>query len=101
MLIALVVAVAVPLIFLGLVRWLDLYASGSRKAVVMCLLWGAVAFFLALQVNTAALNFVSLGLLVTLVAPMIEEVLKSLILGYYVRRPDFTYFVDGAIYGFA
>jgi protease PrsW len=44
---------------------------------------------------------VGMGLLVTLVAPMIEEVLKSLILVYAVRRPNFTYFVDGAIYGFA
>jgi hypothetical protein len=42
-----------------------------------------------------------MGPLVTLVAPAIEEVLKSAVLAYEVRRPNFTYFVDGAIYGFA
>ena len=98
---AIVVAVSVPLLFLYLVRWLDLYASGSFQAVVICLLWGTVAFILAFQANAFALRFVGFGLLVTLAAPIIEEILKSLILIYYVSRPDFTYFVDGAIYGFA
>jgi RsiW-degrading membrane proteinase PrsW (M82 family) len=98
---AVIVAVAIPLLFLALVRWLDLYASGSFRTVILCLAWGAVAFFLALQVNTFAVRFVGYTLLLTLVAPIIEEVLKSLALVYLVRRPDFTYFVDGAIYGFA
>jgi hypothetical protein len=35
------------------------------------------------------------------IAPFIEEILKSLILIYLISRIDFTYFVDGAIYGFA
>jgi hypothetical protein len=34
-------------------------------------------------------------------APVAEEILKALILLYLIRRPNFTYFVDGAIYGFA
>jgi RsiW-degrading membrane proteinase PrsW (M82 family) len=101
MVIAVIVAIAVPLIFLFMVRWLDLYASGSLKEVVICLVWGMVAFMLAFQANTFAVGFVGRSLLVTLVAPMIEEMLKSLILIYKVRRPDFTYFVDGAVYGFA
>jgi RsiW-degrading membrane proteinase PrsW (M82 family) len=101
MLLGIIVAVAVPLIFLALVRWLDLYASGSIKGVVVCLGWGIVAFWLALQINTYVVGFVGFTLLVTLVAPIIEEICKSLILVYYVRRSDFTYFVDGAIYGFA
>jgi hypothetical protein len=34
-------------------------------------------------------------------APIIEEILKGLLLWYLVRRPKFTYFVEGAVYGFA
>jgi hypothetical protein len=34
-------------------------------------------------------------------APIIEEILKGLILWYLVSRPRFTYFVEGAVYGFA
>ena len=38
---------------------------------------------------------------VRFVAPIVEEILKALILIYLVRQTHFTYFVDGAIYGFA
>src|SRR5262245_57650937 len=100
MLVAVVVAIAVPLIFLFMVRWLDLYASGSLTTVVICLFWGIIAFFLAFAANTFALGFVGMGMLVMLVAPLIEEMLKPVILVSEVRRPNFTYFVDGAIYGF-
>ncbi len=96
-----IVAVAVPLLFLAVVRWLDLYASGSFKGVLVCLSWGLAAFWLALQINSYVIQFVGYTLLVTFVGPIIEEICKSLILVYYVRRSDFTYFVDGAIYGFA
>lgn len=94
-------AVAVPLAFLLLVRWLDLYASGSLKGVLVCFGWGLVAFLVALEINSFVAEWVGFTLAVTFFAPMIEEVCKSLILVYYVRRSDFTYFVDGAIYGFA
>lgn len=101
MLIAALVAVAVPLAFLALVRWLDLYASGSLRGVLVCFGWGLVAFWLALQINSYVAGIVGFTLTVTVFAPVIEEICKSLILVYYVRRSDFTYFVDGAIYGFA
>ena len=35
------------------------------------------------------------------IAPIEEEIFKGLILLFLVRRKQFTYFVDGAIYGFA
>jgi len=101
MILAIATAIAVPLVFLGLVRWLDLYASGSFRGIMVCVGWGMFAFLLAYQVNTIAVRFVGFGLLMTLVAPVVEEMLKSLGLVHYVRQPDFTYFVDGAIYGFA
>jgi hypothetical protein len=39
--------------------------------------------------------------MIRFVAPIVEEILKAMILIYLVRRENFTYFVDGAIYGFA
>ncbi|MGA2489368.1 MAG: PrsW family intramembrane metalloprotease [Anaerolineales bacterium] len=99
--VGIVTAVAIPLLFLALVRWLDLYASGSFKVVLLCFGWGVVAFMLALQVNTLILGLAGYALTVTFFAPMVEEICKSLILVYATRRRDFTYFVDGAIYGFA
>src|SRR5256885_757242 len=97
------VAVLVPLVLLYLIRQLDLYASGSFAAVAGCFVAGLLAFGGALAVNTALLfsGLVAYSMLPLLVAPVVEELLKSAGLIYYVRRRDFTYFVDGAIYGFA
>ncbi len=101
MIVGVVVAVAVPLLFLALVRWLDLYSSGSFKGVLICFGWGLLSMWLALQVNSYLMTIVGYDLVVTRTGPVVEEILRSLILIYYVRRTDFTYFVDGAIYGFA
>lgn len=84
-------------------RQLDLYASGSFVAVIVCFIGGLLAFGGSFAVNTALLQsgLVSWTLLPILFAPIVEELLKSGALIYYVRRRDFTYFVDGAIYSFA
>lgn len=97
---AIAVAVLIPLTFLFLVRRLDLYASGNFPTVLICMGGGVAAFLAAYVLNNAILPLVGYAVMVTLVAPIVEEILKSLILVYYVRQPDFTYFVDGAIYGF-
>jgi len=109
-LIPVAVSVGVPIAFLWGVRRLDLYASGGFGVVVACSLAGLLAFPLSFALNTSALRLLVTGglaaasalfLVRTTVAPVVEEVCKSLCLAYYVRRPEFTYFVDGAIYGFA
>lgn len=106
------IAILLPLVFLYVIYALDLYSSGSFRTVVICFVWGVVAFGLAYVLNTTIMTSVlqdRLGMyraeamttIVVLVAPIVEEIVKSLILIYFGRRPDFTYFVDGAIYGFA
>jgi RsiW-degrading membrane proteinase PrsW (M82 family) len=105
-------AILLPLLFLYIIYALDLYSSGKFRIVVICFVWGLVAFGIALAVNTAIKNMIledrlhmataqAYALTVVVVAPVVEEIVKSLILIYFGRRPDFTYFVDGAIYGFA
>lgn len=107
-----IIAILLPLLFLYIIRALDLYSSGNFRTVVVCFLWGFIAFGIAFVVNTGIKELVleqglhlsqtnSITLTVILVAPIVEEIVKSLILVYYARRPDFAYFVDGAIYGFA
>ena len=39
-------------------------------------------------------------MVVSLTAPLVEEILKALVLLYFTRQPSFHYFVDGAVYGF-
>jgi len=98
-----VIATLIPLVTLYVIYALDLYKMGAFRTVLLCFAWGGIAFLLARTVN----RYVYFQGLVTLenipryFAPVAEELLKALILVYLVRRQNFTYFVDGAIYGFA
>ena len=99
------IATAVPLLLLYVVWSLDLYGQGAFPTIVLCFGWGLVAFALALGISQVFvydnLYLITSDTWVRFVAPISEEILKAAILIYLVRRPRFTYFVDGAIYGFA
>jgi len=101
--IAMFVAVIIPLGALYIIRAIDFYQTGSSKFIIISGIWGVIAYFLAVQANNAAINngFVSRDNLIRFVGPMIEEILKGIILTVLVRRAEFKYFLDGAIYGFA
>ena len=101
--IALTIASSVPLLFAFLVRKLDFYATGNSKFLVASGIWGIIAYLLAAQINPL---LISMGIadynsLVRFYAPISEEILKVIIIIFFIRQADFTYFVDGAIFGFA
>jgi RsiW-degrading membrane proteinase PrsW (M82 family) len=100
---AFAIAIAIPLLSLYLIYKLDLYKTGNLSLVATSFVAGAVAVGIASLLNQGTLN---LGLLprasvVRYSAPILEEILKGLLLLYLVRLPKFTYFVEGAVYGFA
>lgn len=109
-LIAFVIALAIPLLALYIIRALDLFKSTRMSTLVLCMIWGAVgAFGLAYLINNQVLRLLMSGgfggseaydAVVRYAAPVIEEILKALVLIYLIRQPSFRYFVDGAIYGF-
>ncbi len=101
--IALIIATLIPLLFLYVVYIMDMYHTGSFHSIFFCITWGALAYFLAFLLNSILVNnkVFSEDFLIRFSAPLAEETLKGLFLFYLVRRPKFTYFVDGAIYGFA
>ncbi|MBM3153503.1 MAG: PrsW family intramembrane metalloprotease [Chloroflexi bacterium] len=98
---ALVIATAIPLVTLFIIYKLDLYKTGAFRFVLLSFFTGSVAYFLAAQINPLSLKWLDYTSMVRYLAPVVEEILKSLILLYLVRRSDFTCFIDGAIYGFA
>ncbi len=101
--VAFVVAVLIPLIFLFVVKSFDFYQTGSAKFIIYSGVWGIIAYFLAAQINPALVHYgvFSTDTVIRFAAPVIEEILKGLILIYLIRHADFKYFLDGAIYGFA
>lgn len=101
--IALLIATAFPLIFLTIIYTQDLYKTRAFSTVLLCFVWGVASFGAAWVSNKGLMQtgMVSSMTLLRYVAPVTEEIIKALILLYLVRRVDFTYFVDGAIFGFA
>ncbi|HOT90206.1 MAG TPA: PrsW family glutamic-type intramembrane protease [Anaerolineae bacterium] len=107
-LLAILLAAGIPAIFLLIIYTQDLYASRTFRLVLLCFAWGAfggvgLAFLFNSYVAypTIMKHGWNILLLYVLFAPIAEELTKSLGLLYVSRRPEFTYFVDGAIYGFA
>lgn len=102
-LIALAITVAIPLLAVYFIFALDLYGTGKESTILTCIGWGAIgAFWLSLQINNRLLlPNIGYEQTVGLFGPIIEEILKSLVLIFFIQRPRFRYAVDGAIYGFA
>jgi len=79
---------------------LDLYGTGSFRIVLfVCLGNGGLRAGLSHQHHARGAGLITPDTLRRYFAPVSEKS-SALILIYLVRRP-FTYFVDGAIYGFA
>lgn len=111
LLLSALVGIAVPLGAVYLVERFDVFQSSSRRNILMSLFYGAVlAFAGAYLVNTLTVQALqaaqlsggqALDVVRRLTAPIIEELLKSIILIVLIRQPSFKYAVDGAIYGFS
>lgn len=103
LMLAAAVATAIPLLSLYAIYRLDRYGTRAFRLVLLCAAWGIVATRVAFEVNTAVLDTgrVAAPIITRVIAPVVEEIAKAMIIAYLVLRPRFTYFVDGAIYGFA
>jgi RsiW-degrading membrane proteinase PrsW (M82 family) len=102
-LIPFLIATIIPLLFLFLIYKLDLFKTGYFRYILMSFFAGAIAFGIASLINRYLIDQVNIDRMVIIqyVAPIVEELLKCLILIYLVKRPSFTYYVEGATYGFA
>ena len=100
--ISILIALVGPFLFLILLRKLDLHKTAKFHWNIAALIFGFLAYILAVWVNrsVADAGLATRVQIVRGVAPFAEEILKSLVLIYFVTRADFNYVVDGALYGF-
>ena len=98
-----ILALLIPLLFLGIIHKSDFYQTGQFHIIWRCLFWGGITFAPATFTYSFLENFwlKNTEIVIHFAAPVYEELLKGLILLYLVRRAKFTYAVDGALYGFA
>lgn len=100
--VSILIALIVPIGFLVFLRTFDLHKTAKFRKNIVTLVCGIIAYLLAARINPAMVNagWVTWDQVVRITAPIVEELLKSLILLYLVSRADFNYVVDGALYGF-
>src|SRR5438876_6319790 len=98
---SILVASVIPLVFLYLVKWLNFFETHRVRLIVLALVLGAISVELSYQVSHPMRLVLGMPFVATHTAPFVEEIFKSLVLLYLVRRADTTFFVDGAVYGFA
>jgi RsiW-degrading membrane proteinase PrsW (M82 family)/cell division protein ZapA (FtsZ GTPase activity inhibitor) len=91
----------IPLAFLYLVKWLNFFETHRFRLILLALAWGAFSVELSYLVDHPIRLILGFAFVATHTAPVVEEIFKSLILLYLVRRADTSFFVDGAVYGFA
>jgi RsiW-degrading membrane proteinase PrsW (M82 family) len=99
----LLVGVLPVLCFLATLMFLDSYKLVSLRSVLLAMLGGAAAAGFGFLVNVAILEELSLAgpHLLLYVAPVVEELLKAIILIYLLRSRRIGFLVDAAIFGFA
>lgn len=101
-LLALAVSVLPVFLFLGALVVIDSYKLVALRAVLLAVAAGVVAAAVSYSVNiwlapTLALTPSRYSMYV---APLIEETLKALYIGYLLSRSRVGFVVDAAIYGF-
>lgn len=91
------------LLFLVGLFLFDSFKLVDRKNLLLCLLWGAIAAWLAYYLNNWLVGQLALDFSIfsRYLAPLTEELLKSLLLLYLIVRQRIGFSVDAAIYGFA
>lgn len=98
---AYIIGIGIPLFAVYIMYSFDLFETGKASTLLICLAWGGFSVLLALQVNNFVLGLTNYEITVRVLAPIIEELIKSVMLFIFVTRPRFRYIVDGAVYGFA
>jgi len=100
---ALILAVIIPMIFLGMILKADFYQVGRYHIILISLGGGVIAYlFASLTISTLRISSTLDPLTIKqLIAPALEEGLKGLVLLCLLFRFRFTFSVDGALYGFA
>jgi RsiW-degrading membrane proteinase PrsW (M82 family) len=103
MAIALIISVVPVFLFLGALMLLDSYKLISLRAILLAVAAGAVTAAVGLMANESLREALGLGLRSYSVwlAPLVEEILKSVYIFWLLRRNKVGFVVDAATYGFA
>ncbi len=91
------------IVFLAFLFLLDSFKLVLKQFLLYCLLWGAFSAAIAYFFNTFLFENLHLSFKTgsLYIAPLVEELLKALIILLLIARKRIGFMIDAAIYGFA
>lgn len=102
MTLAITLSIGIPLLILFVMLVFGLYSNRSLGWVFLCLLWGALGYFLTVQLNTYLLaQGAENKALVVYLAPIVQQVLAALGVYYVLHREKSDNLIEGAVFGWA
>ncbi len=96
-------AIAIPMVLLYLIWSLEIYAFGKHRLLMLSFAWGMAMFLVALFVQDLLIDrqLISYSQVVLFSAPVLEELLKALLIIFLMQTMSLRYTVEGTTYGFA
>jgi protease PrsW len=90
-------------LFLVFLYLLDSFNLVRVRSLIICLAWGAVCAGFSYMLNTLFAKWLTadFGFMSLYIAPLVEEIMKALVIIYFISRKDIGFLIDAAIYGFA
>ncbi len=103
MLVSILIATAIPIIFLYIIWTLEIYAVSQSWIILGAVIWGIFAFEIAFNVQSAFIRdeLLTFKQITLINAPIFEEILKSTLILALIWFTVLRYAADGAAYGFA
>lgn len=101
--IAFIIATVIPIAAFIFIYKRDFYQTSQMWVLLGSAIAGIIAFGISGQINRYLWwdGILLYDEVVRFSGPITEEILKGLIIWYLIRRPQFTFYFEGAIYGFA
>jgi protease PrsW len=91
------------LLFLVFLFLMDSFRLVQTRQVTLAIFWGCICALISYGINTLLMEAAgwSFDLFSRYLAPAIEELLKSAVIFYLIRKKRIGFMIDAAIYGFA
>jgi len=97
------VALIPVILFLLLLVYLDSFKLIKTSYILLAVFWGVLSAIAAYYINTFLMRITGEDVLTysRMLSPIIEEILKVVLILLLIKRNKIGFMVDGAIYGFA
>ncbi|MCF8297423.1 MAG: PrsW family intramembrane metalloprotease [Saprospiraceae bacterium] len=98
-----VVSLIPVFLFLIFLIYLDSFKLIKIPIAIICVIWGLISALIAYYVNSSILSseLIEFENYSKYIAPIVEEILKFLLIIILIRINKIGFMIDGAIYGFA